>query len=147
MKSLTNALLSIATALNRIAASLETKSLVQPKEISTPVKEMPTTTATTTATAIKTSTNNISYYSDSYSTVHISRQEKNALDRIYRAIKDSGPNPKHHEKIMADIAKKWPTLSSALIALVAAKTQSDKNSLNKSYSEIWNYKGPRKSNG
>jgi hypothetical protein len=139
MKSLTNAMLSIATALNRIAAALETKSSVQPKKLDVPAREISTTTTTTAVPSTS-----VFYYSDSYSTVHITRQEKDALDRIYKSITEKGVNPKYHDKIMSDIAKKWPTLSSALIALVAAKSQADKDRFNKHSKEIWNYKDTKK---
>jgi murein L,D-transpeptidase YcbB/YkuD len=138
MKSLTNAILSIASALNRIAAALETKSLIQPKQLSLINKHDRVNNSTTTTTTVPTVSS--VYYSNEYSTVHISRQEKNALDRVYNAISEKGVNPKHHDKIMSDLSKKWPTLSSALIALVAAKSKSDKQTLNKNTSNIWNYK-------
>jgi hypothetical protein len=146
MKLLINAFLRIADALERIAVSLETNYTFNSK-YSKRIQENPKTSTSTTFTsaAIPKASPSVQYF-DQTSYYSITKQEKEALDRIYNAIKDSGPNPKYHQKIMADIAKRWPSLSSALVALVAAKSPSKKFSEQKPNSEIWNYKDARKHN-
>lgn len=146
MNSIAKSINAVAYALNRIATALEKTANVQPKAIPSVVKELPTTTTTSTAIT-ETKIKKPEYtYQSSFTSVHITAAEKNALDRICRAITDKGVNPKYHQKIMSDLAKKWPDLSSALTALVAAKAQADRDRINKNSETIWNYKDARKWN-
>lgn len=127
---LVTAVQNIANALNRIASSLETKSSVQTKPFESPFKQIePSKTSTPNAT--------VTYY-HSYSSVYVTAAENDAFDKVYAAIIDSGVNPKHHDKIMLDLNKKWPTLHAALISLVIAKTEADKER-NRSYSKNKQY--------
>lgn len=130
MKSLISPLNSIAAALNRIASALESKNLVQPKQIDKkPFSPQKTTTSTTA---------NVHY---SYSSSYVTQQEKEAIDRIFKAVTDKGVSSKHHDKMMDKLKNSWPALHSAITALVVAKLEAD----NKKYNEqtrdkIWKHK-------
>lgn len=130
MKSLVNPLNSIATALNRIASALESRSIIQPKQIEK--KPFVPQKTTTSATA------NVYY---SYSSSYITQQEKEAIDRIYKAVTDKGINSKHHDKMMDKLQNSWPVLHAAITALVVAKLEADKKKYNENaYDKIWKHK-------
>lgn len=130
MKSLISPLNSIAAALNRIASALESKNIVQPKQVEKkPFTPQKTTTSTTA---------NVHY---SYSSSYITQQEKEAIDRIFKAVTDKGVNSKHHDKMMDKLQNSWPSLHSAITALVVAKLEADKKNYNEhNYDKIWKYK-------
>jgi hypothetical protein len=132
MRSLVNPLTSIATALNRIAAAIESKSSIQ---IKTASKVIPPTTTTTTTIPTAITNQDYQYSSEMY--IRVTKKEKEVLDRIYRAITDKGPNQMHHDKVMDDLRKKWPVLHAALIALAIAKADTEKSKLHKHDTSIW----------
>jgi hypothetical protein len=134
MKSLTNAILSVATALNRIATAIENKSSVQTvKPYPTTITSNPytsTSTKTSVYTPINPSTNSFSY------------DLKLIIDDIYKALSDKGNHPEHHEHMVRELKVKWPVLHNALQKLERHLDESKGNwkSYSKYKSDIWKNK-------
>jgi hypothetical protein len=124
MKSLTNAIFSVATALNRIAAAIENKSSVQT------VTAYPTTVTSNPSTSTKTTI----YTPLNPSTTSFSYDLKIIIDDIYKALSDKGSYPEHHDHVLRELKIKWPVLHNALQRLQRNIDESKDNW--KSYSKF-----------
>lgn len=119
MKTIISILTKISQDLARIADSLQSKNLNYSNNIYSATKTSNPTNATITK----------------FSTFTSSRTPQDeAINRIYDAVTNKGTNPKHHDKMMQKLRIQWPTLHSAITALVIAKLDSEKHSkLNKKW--------------
>jgi hypothetical protein len=48
----------------------------------------------------------------------VSKSTDNALEQLRRAIRDEGPSPRLHRKVMARHRREWPTLWAAIDRLL-----------------------------
>jgi hypothetical protein len=128
MKKLINAILMLAASLNRIAALIERQNNT-PALPAAPVRPNPTEIydQKQITSVNHTHTSNPGYKDLTvkhieYDKYKSSTQQKlsmpTEIDRIakdiYDALSNKGKNPRHHDKVMADLAKKWPILFSSL---------------------------------
>jgi hypothetical protein len=128
MKKLINAILMLAASLNRIAALIERQNNT-PALPAAPVRPNPTEIydQKQITSVNHTHTSNPGYKDLTvkhidYDKYKSSTQQKlfmpTEIDRIakdiYDALSNKGKNPRHHDKVMADLAKKSPILFSSL---------------------------------
>jgi hypothetical protein len=121
MKKLINAILMLSAALNRIASLIE-------KQNNTPALPNNIVQDQKQITSVNhTHTSNPGYKDLTVKHVEHDKQKvliqqklfmSTEIDRIakdiYDALSNKGKNPRHHDKVMADLAKKSPILFSSL---------------------------------
>lgn len=140
MKSIINALNSIAESINNLANS------IKENRSSSPVSIVPQTITSNPTSSVS----NLRYYPSPYSkeskstskTIVVSIEEYNAIKAIYNALTDKGSHPVHHDSVSKEIHFKWPVLGKALNQLVNAYAknhfkQNKYDSMHKTYKDIW----------
>jgi hypothetical protein len=145
MNSIARALNNVAQSLQSIAtAILTTKKLdVKPAITSNPASGIIVTKVENYTDRISATSNPPYKLNTSSKLLHISLEERNALDAIYNALKDKGNHPDHHDHIMRELKTKWPVLHKALDSLIIARHKHyspTSHDYNKTSKNIWNYK-------
>lgn len=111
MRKISKALNKIAEALEGIANSSDKKE----EPVYTPINSMRNHTPTVTSTGYQGQT---TYFAQKGSYYY---EQDIIVDRIYRALTDKGINPTHHDAMMNELKRDWPTLHKELMFLVSYK--------------------------
>ena len=129
MNSMTKALNNIAQSLQAIAtAILSSKRIdVRPSITSSP-------TSSTVVSKVEkypdTSTsNNLKPKFENYlpsKMVHISQEEKNAIDSIYKTLTEKASYPEHYDYVMRELKNKFPDLYKSLDLFVISYARNTK---------------------
>lgn len=136
MKSLVQAINNLAQAINNLASSHK------PKEILNKTVSSPSFAKTSNPYS---GSVNVTSYSYSAETTTVSKDEANAMKQIYTVITDTGSYHEHSTQMMRDLKVKWPSLHSALIALIDARAYYKPSEKNNQYpngrsEQIWKKK-------
>lgn len=108
----------ISQALNKIAEALEgiaNSSDKKEEPVHTPINSMRNHTPTVTSTGYQGQNNYFTQKGSSY------YEQDIIVDRIYKALTERGINPTHHDTMMDELKRDWPTLHRELMFLVSYK--------------------------
>jgi hypothetical protein len=74
--------------------------------------------------------------------VHISQEEKNAIDSIYKALTEKASYPEHYDYVMRELKNKFPDLYKSLDSLVVSYARNTKITSYPNYvppKSVWKY--------
>ena len=138
---------SIAKALNNIAQSLQAiaTAILSSKRIDVRPTVTSNPTSNTVVSKMKkypdtsTSNNLKSKFQDYLPSkiVHISEEEKNAIDSIYKALTEKASYPEHYDYVMRELRNKFPDLYKSLDFFVISYQR------NKKITSYPNYSPPK----
>lgn len=111
MNSIARALNNIAYSLNSVASAISNSKKIEPKLL---VEKTAVTSNPISNVKITQSTMNFSDDKNPSKMVHITQEEKQAIDSIYDALMIKGNHPRHHDDVMRQLEIKWPVLFKSL---------------------------------
>lgn len=134
MKQFIQAINNLASSIYALATSITNSSLNK-----NAISKYPTTTTTTTTAINKAPASTVyqnSFSQNKHSPKRIDNKEQEALDIIYKAFTDKGPNPRHHEKALKKLRKRWPILHDGIKLYVDARLNNS-SKFNKTTKDVW----------